>query len=84
MGEKTIKLFKGAKVFKNVTDINESVGTLNDYFTYRDTAPTMSDAAEATEAATGLLGNMDFFAPFDDYGTKTGKTISDILELFAG
>ncbi len=84
LGEKTIKLFKGAKVFKNVTDINESVGTLNDYFTYRDTAPTMSDAAEATEAATGLLGNMDFFAPFDDYGTKTGKTISDILELFAG
>lgn len=83
LGEKTVKFFKGAKVFKNVTDINESIGTLNDYFTYRDTAPTMSDAAEAVEATTGLFSNMDFFAPFDDFGTKSGKTISDIIELFA-
>lgn len=78
-----MKVFRGAKVFKNVTDINESVGTLHDYFQYRDTAPTMNDAADAVEAATGLFGNMDFFTAFDYYGTKTGKTISDIIELFA-
>lgn len=52
-------------------------------WTYRDTAPTRSDAAEAVEATTGLFSNMDFFAPFDDFGTKSGKTISDIIELFA-
>jgi len=43
----------------------------------------LKDTAEAIEATTGLFGNMDFFTPFDDYGTKTGKTISDIIELFA-
>lgn len=83
VNEKLVKVFRGVKVFKNVTDINESVGTLHDYFQYRDTAPTSKDTAEAIEATTGLFGNMDFFAPFDDYGTKTGKTISDIIELFA-
>lgn len=83
LNEKIVKIFQGTKVFKNVTDINESVGTLNDYFKYRDTDPTMTDAAEAIEAVTGLLGNMDFYSPYDDYGTKTGKTIADILELFA-
>lgn len=83
VNEKLVKVFRGAKVFKNVTDINESVGTIHDYFQYRDTAPTLKDTAEAIEATTGLFGNMDFFTPFDDYGTKTGKTISDIIELFA-
>lgn len=63
--------------------INTEVASLHDYFQYRDTAPTLKDTAEAIEATTGLFGNMDFFTPFDDYGTKTGKTISDIIELFA-
>lgn len=83
VNEKLVKLFRGAKVVKNVTDISESTVTLNDYFTYRDTYPSLEDAGEAVEAVTGLLGNMDFYSPFDDYGTKTGKTISDLIELFA-
>lgn len=83
LSEKAVKIFRGAKIFKNITDLNESAGTLNDFFKYRDTAPTINDAADAVKAVTGLLGNMDFYAPFDDYGTKTGKTISDIIELFA-
>ena len=51
---------------------------------YRDTAPTLKDTAEAIEATTGLFGNMNFFTPFGKFGTKTGKTISEIIDLFAG
>lgn len=83
VNEKLVKVFRGAKVFKNVTDINKNLGTLNNYFSYRDTAPTIEDAAEAVEAFTGLIGNMDYLSIFDKYGTKTGKTVSDIIELFA-
>lgn len=84
LGENAVKFFRGAKVVKNVTDIGENVVTLNDYFTYRDTAPSMESAADAVEATTDLLGHTKFYSPFGDYGTDAGKTISDILELFAG
>ena len=84
LGENAVKFFRGAKVFKNVNDIGENVVTLNDYFTYRDTAPSMESASGAVEATTDLLGHMKFYSPFGDYGTDAGKTISDILELFAG
>ena len=81
LGEKTVKFFNGTKVLKNVTDINERVETLNYYFLYRDTAPTMSDAEEDVEATTGLFSNMHFCAPFDYFGTKNGENISCITKF---
>lgn len=83
LGENAVKFFRDAKVFKNVIDIGENVVTLNDYFTYRDTAPSMDSTSGAVEATTDLLGHMKFYSPFGDYGTSTGKKISDILGLFA-
>lgn len=83
VNENLVKVFRGTKVVKNVTDISESAVTLNDFFTYRDTAPSIKDIGELAEAGSGLLGNMDFFSPLDKYGAKTGKNIADIFELFA-
>lgn len=83
LNENAVKFFRGAKVFKNVTDIGENTVTLHDYFTYRDTAPSMESAADAVEATTDLLGHMKFYSPFGDYGTDTGKTLSNIIGLFA-
>lgn len=81
--EGLVKLFRGAKVTKNVLDIGKDTSTLYDYFEYRNTGPSWEDTGEAVESVTGLLGNMDFYSVFDKYGTKPGKSIGDIIELFA-
>lgn len=82
VNERLVKIFRGAKVTKNIMDVGKNLVTVNDFSRYRDTVPSWKDAGETVEAVTGLLGNMDFYKPFDDYGTKTGKTINGIVAAF--
>lgn len=81
VNEKLVKLFRGAKVTKNVIDIKDNLQTVNDVLS--NTTPSLSDIGDLTEAVVGLGSNSKIFKIFDDYGVKTGNTIVDVFKIFA-
>lgn len=80
--EGIVKLFTAAKAFDNIYKTGEQVITLDGYF--KNPAPTLEQMSKAVESFTGLLSNGKWTKFADDYGTKTGKTIVNILELMYG
>ena len=77
--EKVVSLFKGVKITDNAFKTIKAGDTIQDVLGKRN--PTNEDWSSFTESATGLLGNMKFFKPLDDYGTKGGKRLVDLLKL---
>lgn len=79
--EKVVKVFRAAKVTKNITDNVNYVSNINDYLSTNE--HNEEDNFDLFTSLTGLGSNTPFFKPLDSYVTKTGKSLNNILN-FAG
>lgn len=76
--EKMVKVFRGAKVTKNITDNVKYVSNINEYLSTSE--HDAKDDFDLFTSLTGLGSNTPFFKPLD-YASKTGRNVNNILDF---
>lgn len=77
--EKLVKFFNVTKTTDNTMNFLKNVDGLYDFCTEQD--KTFDGSINALKNATGIGKNSKGFSIFDKYGTKTVKTIEDVVGL---
>ena len=80
--EKIVKFFNIAKTTDNTMSFLKNVDGLYDFCTESDKS--FDGSIKALQNLTGIGKTSKVFSIFDKYGTKTGKTILDVVGLFGG
>lgn len=80
--ENLVKFFNITKTTDNTLNIMKNVDGLYDFYTESD--KTFDGSIKTLQNVTGIGKNSKFFSIFDKYGTKTGKTIGDVVGLIGG
>ena len=80
--EKLVKFFNVTKTTDNTMNFLKNVDGLYDFYTEQD--KTFDGSINALKNATGIGKNSKVFSIFDKYGTKTVKTIEDVVGLIGG
>jgi len=77
--EKTIKVLNSIKTTDNVMKFTENVDGVYDFYTESD--KDLIGISNVTKNITGIGKQTKAFSIYDKYGTKTGKTINNIIDL---
>lgn len=80
--EELVKFFNITKTTDNTMNFLKNVDGLYDFYTESDKS--FDGSIKALQNLTGVGKNSKVFSIFDKYGTKTGKTIGDVVGLFGG
>lgn len=80
--EKLVEAFNVAKTTDNTMNFLKNVDGLYDFYTESD--KNFDGSINALKNATGIGKNSKVFSIFDKYGTKTVKTIEDVVGLIGG
>ena len=80
--EKLVKFFNVTKTTDNTMNFLKNVDGLYDFYTEQD--KTFDGSINALKNAAGIGKNSKVFSIFDKYGTKTVKTIEDVVGLIGG
>lgn len=80
--EKLVKFFNITKTTDNTLNFLKNVDGLYDFYTESDKS--FDGSIKALQNLTGIGKNSKVFSIFDKYGTKSGKTIGDVVGLFGG
>lgn len=75
--EKLVKFFNVTKTTDNTMNFLKNVDGLYDFYTESDKS--LGGSINALKNATGIGKNSKVFSIFDKYGTKTVKTIEDVV-----
>lgn len=78
---KVVSFFKTFKITKNILDLNEDVGTVNEFLKYRDNPKQFDDYKDFFEGLSGITGNTKFFKPLDDYVIKAEKNGFSVYDM---
>ena len=82
MPEKLVKFFNVTKTTDNTLNFLKNVDGLYDFYTESDKS--FDGSIKALQNVTGIGKNSKVFSIFGKYGTKTGKTIGDVVGLIGG
>jgi len=77
-----VKFFNVTKTTDNTMNFLKNVDGLYDFYTESDKS--LGGSINALKNATGIGKNSKVFSIFDKYGTKTVKTIEDVVGLIGG
>ena len=77
-----MKFFNVTKTTDNTMNFLKNVDGLYDFYTEQD--KTFDGSINALKNVTGIGKNSKAFSIFDKYGTKTVKTIEDVVGLIGG
>lgn len=77
-----MKFFNVTKTTDNTMNFLKNVDGLYDFYTEQD--KTFDGSINALKNAIGIEKNSKGFSIFDKYGTKTVKTIEDVVGLIGG
>ena len=80
--EKLVKFFNVTKTTDNTMNFLKNVDGLYDFYTESDKS--LGGSIKALKNVTGIGKNSKVFSIFDKYGTKTVKTIEDVVGLIGG
>ena len=80
--EKLVKFFNVTKTTDNTMNFLKNVDGLYDFYTESD--KNVDGSIKALKNVTGIGKNSKVFSIFDKYGTKTVKTIEDVVGLIGG
>ena len=80
--EKLVKFFNVTKTTDNTMNFLKNVDGLYDFYTESDKS--FGGSIKALKNVTGIGKNSKAFSIFDKYGTKTVKTIEDVVGLIGG
>ena len=80
--EKLVKFFNVVKTADNTMNFLKNVDGLYDFYTESD--KNVDGSIKALKNVTGIGKNSKVFSIFDKYGTKTVKTIEDVVGLIGG
>ena len=80
--EKLVKFFNVTKTTDNTMNFLKNVDGLYDFYTESDKS--FGGSIKALKNVTGIGKNSKVFSIFDKYGTKTVKTIEDVVGLIGG
>ncbi len=76
------KFFNVTKTTDNTMNFLKNVDGLYDFYTESDKS--FGGSIKALKNVTGIGKNLKAFSIFDKYGTKTVKTIEDVVGLIGG
>jgi ferritin len=77
-----VKFFNVTKTTDNTMNFLKNVDGLYDFYTEQD--KTFDGSIKALKNVTRIGKNSKVFSIFDKYGTKTVKTIEDVVGLIGG
>lgn len=77
-----VKFFNVTKTTDNTMNFLKNVDGLYDFYTESD--KNVDGSIKALKNVTGIGKNSKVFSIFDKYGTKTVKTIEDVVGLIGG
>ena len=80
--EKLVKFFNVTKTTDNTMNFLKNVDGVYDFYTESDKS--FGGSIKALKNVTGIGKNSKAFSIFDKYGTKTVKTIEDVVGLIGG